>query len=120
MGSAKQRLYEGLEMFRAVFKNGAYVIGKEVAVSLDRAAQRARAICRRREIKGFGEATVPVEFRRDAKRMVNKHGGAAATSVKGKATDNVAILRVEPHIGVTHINFHLGVILSEDRCSKQQ
>ena len=120
MDSDRQPLYEGLEMFRVVLGNGAYVIGKEVAVSLDRAPRRAGAIRRRRERKGFCEATVPVEFRRDAKRVANENGDTAASSVGGKAADNVAILRVESHIGVTHRNFHLGVILSENRCSKQQ
>jgi len=69
-------------MFRAIFQNGAYVIGEEVAVRLHSAPRWAWAIRSRRESKGSREAAVAIEFRGDPKRMVNEYSNAAATAVQ--------------------------------------
>ena len=81
MGAAKQRLYERLEMFRAVFQNGACVIGEEITVRLHSAPRWAWAIRSRRENKGSREAAVAIEFRGDPKHMVNEYSNAAAAAV---------------------------------------
>src|SRR6267378_659429 len=120
MGAAKQRLYERLEVFRAVFQNGAYVIGEEITVRLHSAPRWAWAIRSRRESKGFREAAVAIEFRGDPKRVVKEYCDAAAAAVQRKAADDVAVLRVESHVGVAQRNFHLSIILSKGSRSKQQ
>ena len=79
---------------------------------MEQAARGAWAIRGRSEREGLYEATVAVKFRRDAKRMAKEHSDTASP-VEGKAADDVAILRVESHIGVTHRNFHLGINWSE-------
>jgi len=54
MGSAKQRLHKGFEVWGAVFENRADVVGEEVAaISLHSAPSWAGAIRRRRESKGL-------------------------------------------------------------------
>jgi hypothetical protein len=113
MGTAEHRFHKGLEMLRAVFQNGAYIVGEKIATSRNDASRRARTVRCCRKSKGFREAAVTLEFTLDSEEVVDIDDGSPAPSVHAKAADDVAVFRVEPHEGVDQGNFYVGVILCE-------
>src|SRR5438477_3759781 len=120
VGSAKQRLYERLEMLRPIFQDGPDVVSKQIATSFNGATGRARTISSCRKGEGFVEAHIAVKFAGDSKHVVDINRNAASPAVQRKPANDVAVLWIEPHVGVLHRDFYLCVILGEGRRSKQQ
>src|SRR6267378_622519 len=120
MSSAKQGFYEGLKVLRPIFQDRTRVVGKQISAGLHVTTCGARAISGCRENEGPVEAAITLEVPLDSKPMIKVDRHPATPAVQGKAANDVAILRIESHVGVIQGNFYLGVILSERGRSKQQ
>ena len=81
MGSAKLRVYEGLEVFRTILQDWANVIGKQIAAGLHSAPQGARAVSDRREIKSPGGTRITLEVSHDSKPVIDVNGHSPSAAV---------------------------------------
>ena len=120
VGAAKQGFNKGLPTLTVVFENWPYVVGEQIAAPHNGATCWARAICSCREMKRLSGAAIAIKFTGDPQKVIEIKRDAAASSVQGKAANDVAILWIEPHIGVIHGNFNPGVVLSKRSGSEQQ
>jgi hypothetical protein len=110
MGAAEHRLREWLEMRGAEFNLRTYVVCEQI--SGDRSATG----------KSSGGAAVPLEFGFDPNQVGQKISERAAPAVERKSSEsgNVAVLRIEAHVGIVPGNFHFGAILCKGSASEKQ
>jgi hypothetical protein len=119
VGAAKERFHKRLPTLSAVFENRSHVVGEEITAPLNAATCWARTICRRREIKRLSRAGIAIKFTGDPQHVIEINRYATSPAVHGKTVDDVAVLGIEPHVGVIHGDFNLSVVLSKRSGSEQ-
>ena len=108
MGTAEQYLAERLEFALAVFEHRTHVVCEEIGLDV-----------RSRCDECPGCTAIALEFGLDSDHVSEEIRERAAPAVERKAADNVAVLRVKPHVGIVPRYLHLGVTLRE-RCAPEK